>query len=108
MMAFHLISAADLSEQPGPPLFELVNCYEGSNNVKDEEAFPIKTDEEFYRELERRKKNTRLCCDKCGERYLFDNINMCKRCGSVLCRHCVWEPDLHHTKRKCQCGGEMD
>ncbi len=66
------------------------------------------TDQEFYDELVKRKENTRVRCDNCGEVYRFTNINMCKRCASVLCHHCVRESNDQSVKRKCQCGGEMD
>ena len=81
---------------------------EESSDVSEKNVYPITSDEEFYKELERRKRSTRCCCDECGTRYQFDNINMCKRCGRVLCHKCVQDPENPKVKRACMCGGEMD
>jgi hypothetical protein len=62
-------------------------------------------EKELYEFLMRTREGRRLCCTECGTSYCFDNLYMCKRCGSVYCHKCYWEAP--GVKRRCPCGGEL-
>jgi len=88
--------------------YEPEDCMEGLALKSEEVGSVAITDQEFYKELVRRKMPTRLCCDICGSGYRFENMSMCKYCASVVCYRCVWDPNMPNQKRTCQCGGEFD
>ena len=49
----------------------------------------------------------RTNCERCGERYMYENLSICTGCLSVFCFHCLEKSKAPNGNWLHYCGGEL-
>ena len=49
----------------------------------------------------------RLNCDRCGERYMIENLSICTKCLGTYCFNCIDTASAPNGNRIHHCGGEI-
>jgi hypothetical protein len=71
--------------------------------VSQPTSAPLLDPSALYQHLLDARRDRRLSCSVCGQRYSFDSLNMCRSCGCVYCAQCTAQDG-----RACPCGGSID